>query len=136
MNPPFKLLGLDHVVLRVKDLERSMAFYCEILGCVIDEIEVDIGLYQLRAGRCLIDLVPVDGELGRKGGPAPTAEGHNMDHFALRIEPYPHWIGEYLEKNGVKVIEEATRHGAEGDGPAIYIEDPDGNVVELKGPSH
>lgn len=135
MTPPFKMLGLDHVVLRVADIDRSMAFYRDILGCPVDKIQAEIGLYQLRAGRALIDLVPVDGVIGRMGGAGPGHEGHNMDHFALRIEPYSPEMRPYLEKKGVKIREEATRYGAEGDGLSLYIEDPDGNVVELKGPS-
>lgn len=135
MTPPFKMLGLDHVVLRVADIDRSMVFYRDILGCPVDKIQAEIGLYQLRAGRALIDLVPLDGVLGRMGGAGPGREGHNMDHFALRIEPYSPEMRPYLEQKGVKIREEATRYGAEGDGPSLYIEDPDGNVVELKGPS-
>lgn len=135
MSPPFKMLGLDHVVLRVADIEKSMAFYRDILGCTVDRIEDEIGLYQLRAGRCLIDLVPVDSILGRMGGAGPGRDKHNMDHFAIRIEPYGPELRPYLEASGVKIREEANRYGAEGDGPALYIEDPEGNMVELKGPS-
>lgn len=135
MSPPFRMLGLDHVVLRVADIDRSMAFYRDILGCPVDKIQGDIGLYQLRAGRCLIDLVPLDGKLGRMGGAGPGLKGHNMDHFAIRIEPYSPDMRPYLESKGVKIREEATRYGAEGDGPSLYIEDPDGNMVELKGPA-
>ena len=46
-------------------------FYCDVLGCQIERARQDIGLIQMRAGQSLIDLVPVDGELGKKGGAAP-----------------------------------------------------------------
>ena len=127
--------GLDHIVLRVADAERSIAFYRDALGCAVERHVKEIGLIQLRAGRALIDLVPVDGELGRQGGPAPGKTGRNMDHFCLRVEPFDEEnIRAHLALAGVDCGETARRYGAEGFGPSIYIEDPDGNVVELKGP--
>ena len=126
--------GLDHVVLRVADAERSIAFYRDVLGCALERHLKEIGLVQMRAGTALIDLVPVDGELGRQGGPAPETTGRNMDHFCLRVEPFDEKrIRAHLGHVGIACGETARRYGAEGFGPSIYIEDPDGNVVELKG---
>lgn len=127
--------GLDHVVLRVTDVDRAIRFYCDVLGCT-EERRVDaLGLVQLRAGRSLVDLVDVSGELGRKGGQAPEAGGRNMDHFCLRIEPFDESaIRAHLSLHGIEAGATETRYGAEGSGPSIYLEDPDGNVVELKGP--
>jgi catechol 2,3-dioxygenase-like lactoylglutathione lyase family enzyme len=134
-DTPFQALGLDHVVLRVADLERSLDFYCRILGLELDRARDDLGLYHIRAGRCMIDLVPVDGQLGGKGGPAPGAEGNNMDHFCVRIEPFDEApITAYLSGEGINVHGSGVRYGAEGDGPSVYVSDPDGNTVELKGP--
>ena len=79
---------LDHVVLRVTDLRATMKFYIDVLGCSVEKVQAELGLYQLRAGAALIDLVPIDGELGRRGGAAPGKEARNMDHFCLRVEPY------------------------------------------------
>ena len=127
--------GLDHVVLRVADLERARHFYCEVLGCREERRLEEIGLYQMRAGTALIDLVPVDSRLGRLGGAGPQAEGRNMDHFCLRVDPFDaRSIAAYLETHGIEAGEVSTRYGAEGSGPSIYIRDPDGNTVELKGP--
>ena len=127
--------GLDHVVLRVTDTERALAFYRDILGCRLERHVEDVGLLQLRAGSALIDLVPVEGELGRRGGAAPGPEGRNMDHFCLRVEPFDEQkIRDYLARMSIECGETARRYGAEGFGPSIYIEDPDGNIVELKGP--
>lgn len=127
--------GLDHVVLRVADAERAITFYRDVLGCALERHVKEIGLIQLRAGTALIDLVPVDGELGRKGGPAPGKTGRNMDHLCLRVEPFDEErIRAQLTHAGVSCGETARRYGAEGFGPSIYIEDPDGNVIELKGP--
>jgi catechol 2,3-dioxygenase-like lactoylglutathione lyase family enzyme len=132
---PFTLLGIDHVVLRIADLDRSIAFYVGVLGCTIDKRQEDIGLIQLRAGHSQIDLVPLDGKRGRAGGPAPGVEGRNVDHFALEIDPFDEVaLRAHLGAHGVKVEDVARRYGAKGYGPSIYITDPDGNKVELKGP--
>ena len=126
---------IDHLVLRVVDLDRMLAFYCGALGCSVERRQDDIGLVQLRVGRSLIDLVPVDGKLGSAGGVAPGREGRNMDHFCLRVEPFDEpGIRRHLEAMGIEVGPVASRYGAEGEGPSIYLTDPEGNVVELKGP--
>jgi glyoxylase I family protein len=131
----FRLVGIDHIVLRVVDLERMLHFYCEALGCTLEKRQENIGLIQLRAGGALIDLVPVDGKLGRAGGAPPGSEGRNLDHFCLRIEPFqPIAIRERLALHGYEAGEVERRYGAEGSGPSIYVTDPEGNVVELKGP--
>jgi catechol 2,3-dioxygenase-like lactoylglutathione lyase family enzyme len=131
----FQMLGLDHVVLRVGDIERALAFYRDVLGCTLERSLEDVGLYQLRAGRSLIDLVPVASELGRMGGAPPSAEGRNVDHIALRIDPFDAAaLRTHLQAHGITMGEVARRYGAEGQGPSIYIADPDGNTIELKGP--
>ena len=129
-------LGLDHVVLRIADLERSLAFYCDILGCALDRRRDDLGLYHLRAGQAQIDLVTLAGELGQKGGGPAQPAGRNMDHFCLRMEPFDGpALKKYLRGHGLEPGEIMQRLGAEGEGPSLYIQDPDGNTVELKGPA-
>jgi catechol 2,3-dioxygenase-like lactoylglutathione lyase family enzyme len=130
-----RIRDLDHVVLRVAALAPMLRFYCDGLGCSVERREDEIGLVQLRAGASLIDLVPVDSPLGRAGGPAPGAEGHNMDHFCLRIEPFDEAaIRLHLQRHGIAAGPTEQRFGAEGQGPSIYLRDPAGNTVELKGP--
>jgi len=130
-----RIRELDHIVLRVVDLDRMTRFYCDVLGCAIERRQDDIGLVQLRAGRALIDLVPVDGKLGRPGGAAPGLEGRNVDHFCFRVEPFDAAaIGAQLAAAGVPAGPVASRYGAEGEGPSIYLTDPEGNTIELKGP--
>ena len=132
---PFRLLALDHVVLRVSDLERARAFYCGVLGCSFEKWQEPFGLLQLRAGSALIDLVSLDGPLGRAGGAAPGREGRNVDHFCLRIAPFDEAaLRAHLAAHGIAAGEAVQRYGAEGSGPSLYISDPDGNTVELKGP--
>ena len=131
----FQITHLDHLVLRVSDLQATMRFYIDVLGCPVEKIQENLGLYQLRAGSALIDLVPIDGELGRKGGAAPGKEARNLDHFCLRVEPYDaDAIIAHLKRHGVEPGPVTSRYGAEGQGPSIYVHDPEGNVVELKGP--
>jgi len=130
-----KLQGLDHLVLRVVDLDAMLRFYVDVLGCSVERRQDEIGLVQLRAGRSLIDLVPVDGQLGRMGGAAPGAQGRNLDHFCLRVEPFDEAaIRAHLAAQGVDAGRTESRYGAEGEGPSLYLGDPEGNVVELKGP--
>ena len=130
-----QILGIDHVVLRVSDLPRMTRFYCDVLGCSVERVREELGLTQLRAGQSLIDLVAVDGKLGAKGGAAPGREGRNMDHLCLRIEPFDQSaLISHLVANGVVPDEARTRYGADGYGPSIYLSDPEGNTVELKGP--
>ncbi len=127
---------IDHLVLRVADAERMLRFYCDALGCSVERREDGIGLIQLRAGRSLIDLVPVDGPLGRAGGAAPGREGRNLDHFCLRVDPFDEaGIRHHLAAHGCSAGPVQRRNGAEGEGPSIYLSDPEGNVVELKGPA-
>jgi catechol 2,3-dioxygenase-like lactoylglutathione lyase family enzyme len=126
---------IDHVVLRVVDLPAMLRFYCDGLGCRIERRQDEIGLIQLRAGRSMVDLVPLDGKLGRAGGAAPAQEGRNVDHVCFRVEPFDERaIRAHLASLGIEAGPLESRYGAEGEGPSIYLSDPQGNVVELKGP--
>ena len=130
-----RILGLDHVVLRVRDLEAALRFYQGALGCAIERRTDALGLIQLRAGASLIDLVPLDSPLGKAGGGTPAPDGKNVDHFCLRIEPFEaQALAEHLRAHGVEPGDVSRRYGADGYGPSMYLHDPDGNVVELKGP--
>jgi glyoxylase I family protein len=129
--PPFALQGIDHIVLRVRSLATALAFYCDVLGCCVEREQSQLGLTQLRAGRSLIDLVTLDGPLGRV---APGAAAPNLDHFCLTVAPFePLPLAAWLAAHGVKADAPAARYGAEGEGPSVYLEDPEGNRIELKG---
>ena len=126
---------IDHLVLRIVDVAAMLHFYCNVLGCPVELQDDSIGLIQLRAGQGLIDLVPVTGKLGREGGGAPDPRARNLDHFCLRIEPFDEAdIRRHLAAFGIEAGDTQSRNGAEGEGPSIYVEDPEGNIVELKGP--
>ncbi len=129
------ITGIDHLVLRVVDLNVMVAFYRDVLGCAVERELPEAGFTQLRAGRSLIDLVAVDGKLGSPGGAAPGLEGRNLDHFCLAMRRFPEAeLRAYLAGHGIAITSEGQRYGAEGTGPSFYIEDPEGNAVELKGP--
>lgn len=132
---PIQVRGLDHVVIRVVDLPRALAFYTDALGFPVERRLEELGLVQLRAGASLIDLVGIDTPLGRAGGEAPEPNGPNMDHFAIALDRFDETeIRAHLAKHGIETGEAERRYGALGFGPSIYLRDPEGNTVELKGP--
>jgi catechol 2,3-dioxygenase-like lactoylglutathione lyase family enzyme len=136
MGQPITVTGFDHIVLRVRDKARMLDFYCSVLGLSVDRDRPELGLTHIRAGRQMIDLVTLDGPLGKLGGQGPGAEGRNLDHFALQVRPFDEAaIRAHLAAHGVEVVEEGQRYGADGDGFSLYVRDPEGNTVELKGPS-
>lgn len=126
--------GIDHLVLRVRDLEAMVRFYCEVLGLTVERRADQIGLVQLRAGAQLVDLVDAGGMLGSQGGAAPGAEGRNLDHFCLNIEGFDlAAVTAHLKAHGVAVGESGRRYGAGGFGVSLYLTDPEGNGLELRG---
>ncbi len=131
MPAPFAIIGIDHVVLRAADPAALERFYMEVLGCAFEKRQGNLA--QLRAGQALIDIVPAD-----EAGPAQgrsSSGGANLDHLCLRIAPFDaSAIVAHLAAHGVSCGEEASRYGAEGQGPSVYLHDPQGNGVELKGP--
>jgi len=138
MDRPFSVERIDHLVLRVRDLARSEAFYGQVLGCAVVRRREHLGLVHLRAGASMIDLISLDGTLGRHGGSGPGSEGRNVDHLCLRVHPFDEAaLVTHLAAHGVPVPGPAeVNFGAEGDGLSLYFKDPDGNTVELKGPAN
>lgn len=131
---PIRLQAIDHVVIRVQNLDQMIAFYCDVLGCRLEREPGDAGLAALRAGTALIDLIDANSPLGTQGGSAPDHSAPNMDHLCLQVGSWdPDAIQKHLRENDVKFGEIATRYGALGHGPSLYLSDPEGNTVELKG---
>ena len=124
---------IDHIVLRTDRYQELIDFYCDVLGCELERTtSVEMGLTQLRAGNSLIDIVSVEGDLGKAGGPAPDGKGNNVDHFCLQIEPVEEEaLKDYLQSSGVIVADFQDRYGAQGLGRTVYIKDIAGNTVEL-----
>jgi catechol 2,3-dioxygenase-like lactoylglutathione lyase family enzyme len=126
--------SIDHIVLRTDRYQALIDFYCNVMGCTVERETADeFGLTQLRAGNALIDIVNVEGEIGKLGGPAPQQTGNNLDHFCLQIEPFEERdLISYLEKCGVECGEFQERYGATGMGRSLYLKDVVGNNIELR----
>ncbi len=123
----FQITGIDHVVVRAADQARALAFYRDVLGLVVEREQPELGLIQLRAGRSLIDLIPADA--------ADRADPRrpNIDHFALGVFPFDEAaLRAHLAAMRVPVVEAGLRYGAGGEGPSLYVLDPEGNKIELK----
>ena len=134
-SPPFAVRTIDHVVIRAVDVEAMIAFWGDVLGCPVERGRPDLGLYHLRAGATQVDIVDVAGTLGRAGGGPPGPDGRNMDHVCLRIDPFDaDALAAHLGNHGIAPGEVSRRFGAEGEGPSLYVEGPEGLIVELKGP--
>lgn len=129
-----KVKMIDHIVLRTEQRDEMIRFYSDVLGCRVERrLPAHIGLTQLRAGQSLIDIVEVDSELGRAGGPPPSGTEKNVDHFCLQIEAISEQdLTDWLESHGVEVGDFQVRYGAEAFGSSVYIRDPDNNIVELR----
>ncbi|WDE13813.1 VOC family protein [Thalassomonas haliotis] len=155
----FEIAAIDHLVLRTAQVDNMVSFYCQVLGCTVERIVEEIAeeiaeetaeevaqeseevvdnvkipaLTQLRAGNALIDLVDVRSKLGKAGGGAPVKTEQNLDHFCLQLKAISSGeIKDYLTGKGIQVGQFHTRYGAQGFGDSVYIQDPDGNTVELK----
>ncbi|AGC46126.1 putative dioxygenase [Myxococcus stipitatus DSM 14675] len=131
---PFQPVTVDHLVLRVADLERMVAFYRDALGCTVDKEVPRLGMTHMRAGSAMIDLISLDGKLGSAGGAGPGREGRNVDHFCITVQPFDEAaIRAHLATHGATPFAPGDRYGANGDGFSFYLHDPEGNTVELKG---
>jgi glyoxylase I family protein len=131
---PFTIREIDHVVIRCADLDNMVTFYRTVLGCPIEKEQRDLGLIQMRAGRSLIDLLAIGAKIDRPENGQPSA-GRNMDHLCVRVEPFnAAALRAHFSAHNVQIGDEARRYGAEGFGPSLYLFDPEGNMIELKGP--
>jgi catechol-2,3-dioxygenase len=132
MPPPYATLALDHVVIRVEEMDRMIGFYRDVLGCEVAHRQEELGLVHLRAGAALIDLVWIGGRLGR-GGAAPDRERPNLDHLCLAVSPWDEAaLLRHLAEHGITPDPARSRYGAGGQAPSIYLQDPEGNGVEIR----
>jgi glyoxylase I family protein len=131
---PFELEGIDHLLLLVTGMSAALAFYCEVLGCRVETKLPEYGMVQLRAGAALIDLVDIDSREGQWARPA-VAGGRNLDHVCVALAACDEQqLRDHLAAHDVRIIEEGVHRGARGDSLSIYVHDPSGNTIELKGP--
>ncbi|QSX39128.1 VOC family protein [Shewanella sedimentimangrovi] len=113
--------GLDHIVLLCADPLVMERFYVDVLGCSVARRTVS--LLQLRAGTALIDLKPA----------TPLPVESRLDHFCLQYQPMSESaLLAHLDAHKVPRGEFESRFGAQGQGLSLYIQDPEGNRIELK----
>ncbi|MDQ8756010.1 VOC family protein [Sphingosinicella sp. LHD-64] len=133
-RPPFALEGLDHILLLVEDLAAVEPFYRDVIGCSVENALPEYGMLQLRTGKALIDLVDVSVEEGAWARPSAKG-GRNMDHICIATGPWDETaMRAHLAAYDVAIVEEGVHGGARGESLSIYVADPSGNVIELKGP--
>jgi glyoxylase I family protein len=134
-KPPFSLTGFDHIVFLVDDMARALGFYQNVLGCVPGYSYPALGMEQLWCGACLIVLWDTT-HAGAADAVPPVAGGRNVDHLCIATSPFaPQALRDHLKAHGVAIEREATHGGARGMGHSVYIRDPFGNKLEIKGPA-
>lgn len=133
-KPPFALEGIDHVLLLVRGMAPAVRFYTEVLGCTVEDRLPQYGMLQLRAGAALIDLVDIAAPEAGWAKP-PVAGGRNLDHLCLALGAHDEAaLRRHLARHHVEIIEEGVHGGSRGESLSLYVRDPSGNVIELKGP--
>ena len=133
-HPPFSLVGFDHVVFYVDDMDAALAFYREVLGCVPGYSYPALGMEQLWCGAQLIVLWDTTHEGSAHA--RPDVPGRNVDHLCIATSPFaPQALRDHLAAHGVEILREATHGGARGMGFSAYIRDPFGHMLEIKGPA-
>ncbi|MEU8923527.1 VOC family protein [Kitasatospora sp. NPDC048545] len=119
-----RVVAFDHLVLNVSDVERSLAFYAGQLG--LEPVRVD----EWRAGKVSFPSVRVTPETIIDLTDRPRHES-NVDHICLTVEPLD-WQ-EVIDAGTFTVLEgPVSRYGARGTATSVYVQDPDGNTVELR----
>jgi catechol 2,3-dioxygenase-like lactoylglutathione lyase family enzyme len=122
--PAVQAVGIDHVVLKVRDVERSVEWYRDLLGLEPERLEEwrrqEVLFVSLRVdGTTLVDLL--QGE----------SDGVNVDHVAFLVQPTD--LQAVVESGVFEVVmEPSTLFGAQGNGTGVYVRDPDGHLVELR----
>jgi glyoxylase I family protein len=133
--PPFTLVGLDHVVFLVDDMARAVDFYARVLGCTPGYSYPKLGMEQVWCGAALIVLWDIT-HPGAAAAVPPVAGGRNVDHVCIATSTFDHAaMRAHLAAQGVEIEREAFHGGARGMGHSVYIRDPWGNRLELKGPA-
>lgn len=131
---PFSLVGIDHIVLLVDDMNKALTFYYDVLGCRHGYSYPALGMEQLWCGSALIVLWDTT-HPGAKTAVPPVSGGRNVDHICIATGPFDHdALRVHLELHGVTIDREAFHGGARGMGHSFYIYDPFGNKLEIKGP--
>ena len=133
---PIRITELDHIVLNVKDIDRSLAFYTQVLGLGAERVD------EFRAGKIGFPSVRInehtiiDLSVSKEPGALPKSEGKtlgNLNHFCLVVDQEDFTgIVDYLKAHSVPIVQgPISRWGARGRATSVYFLDPDGNEVEI-----
>jgi len=134
LQPLVKIREMDHIVLRVRDVEKSLHFYTEVLGLQPERIA------QFKAGEVRFPSVRLNDDTIIDLFPSPDMEPlartapRNQDHFCMVIEPTNmDQLKREFQAMGIEIqAGPGPRWGAHGNGTSLYVYDPDDNVVELR----
>jgi catechol 2,3-dioxygenase-like lactoylglutathione lyase family enzyme len=131
----FTVTGMDHIVLKVRDMDRVLDFYLNVLGLKGERLE------EFRQGRVpfpsvrinhdtIIDLFPVQAS----ADDVPDARSSDLDHFCLVVDQTDmSQVVAYLQRHGVAIQQgPVTRWGAHGNGTSIYFSDPENRQIEIR----
>jgi catechol 2,3-dioxygenase-like lactoylglutathione lyase family enzyme len=126
-----KISALDHIVLNVADVERSLAFYSETLGLPAERVEAwrrgELRFPSVRVNEAtIVDLV--------KASERAADGALNLAHFCLVTDDADlAGIARTLAERGISIeTGPAMRSGARGNALSIYFRDPDHNLIELR----
>jgi catechol 2,3-dioxygenase-like lactoylglutathione lyase family enzyme len=124
MGAILRVTGLDHIVLVCSDVERTLTWYCDLLG--LEPVRVD----EWRRGDVPFPSLRVDAGtiIDLLGGDATDGR---LDHFCLVVDPTD--LDALAASGEFTVVDGPSRRfGARGDGTSLYVRDPEGTVVELR----
>lgn len=124
-EPALKVLRFDHLVLRVRDPERSIAWYCGLLGLEAERLE------EWRRGEVPFPSVRIDPNTVIDLDARHEPDGHNVDHFCLEVRTTD--LDALVASGAFDLVGPPVRRwGARGEADLVYVRDPDGHMVELR----
>lgn len=132
----FKIKRLDHLVIRTQNIKEMISFYCFVLGYKMQRDNLkESGLIELNAGESMIDLFDIsNSNLNNDKKLECDKDIKNLDHFCILLDEFDETeIKVHLKSFGVDFGDIEMNYGSSGYGPSLYIFDPDGNKIELKG---
>ena len=131
-RPLVKITEMDHIVLKVRDMDASLSFYHEVLGLKVERLE------EYRAGKVGFPSVRLNQDTiidlsSSPDMPPLEQKARNMDHFCMVVEPMDlDSLVADCDARGIQILQKGQRWGAHGMATSIYIQDPDSNTIELR----
>ncbi|HZV77505.1 MAG TPA: VOC family protein [Candidatus Babeliales bacterium] len=129
--PPFRIDGIEHVLLLVSGMDKALDFYQDALGARLESQFPKYAMAELRVGASHLDLVDILAPEGAWAAP-PVAGGRNVDHIALRVGKCEETaFRRHLAAQAVEIVEERANEEPAGKSLSLYVRDPSGNTIEL-----